>query len=233
MSYQISTSNNGDNLHTKLEHIISNSLPNNYIGKLRNNPESVFKWDPYDVDILLTMYCQLIEYTTISYIITSGLTLNEPILLVMLNQKLVNVVNIDFIKNLFVSMFSDYDIDIREVRDNTVSCSFPKILNVTQSSVNITNHITIPEQISTKLIFLYTLADHAAYHFKCFKTFKDTDYQHDKVSRLQGAYLHELLTRNPDHNIEKFVSVKNRDKKKIIKNSNINSESCQYEESHN
>jgi hypothetical protein len=75
------------------------------------------------------------------------------------------------------------------------------------------NNRILSNGLSSKLLKMYVLADHAAYHFL---SDHKTDYSHADMKNVENKmFLHNILTQEPNEKIQSFIYIPSKPEAKI------------------
>ncbi|UHB41768.1 PmV-like protein [Macrobrachium rosenbergii nudivirus] len=177
-------------------------------------------WDSSYVDLFLNLYAQCADLEFFMFTTLETRKSNEPITLHIdpkdtnINHVL-HVVSIPYIQSLL-----DY-VNFKEIKSNTM-CKF-KLPNIFPLQFNedipdkdtmlmLKDGINVNANMTKRLINLYVAADHAAYHYKQFKNYRNADYTHtniikrSKIERIKEIkHCHDLISNTPNRNIKAYL----------------------------
>lgn len=215
---------NESGFYNKMETIIGNAVNESYLSA--KDVLTKFEWNTArDLNILLDMYTQLINESSIKVCVVEVQICEAIIVAAEEDTSTVHIVNLDFIKQLFNVYCSQQNLNVQEMPNDQTNTVYelPQIITVAKPTV-IRDHldiekITPPHPIMAKLVFLYVLADHAAYHYSQFIKYKDFDFKHLRIQRNAGfcEFLHDLITTEPNEHIQDYITTKQEMQKHPVK----------------
>ena len=120
-----------------------------------------------------------------------------------------HVLSINYIKNLFAVKFP-FEYEVYAAKRKLEEVKLPSIFKIDNILPDYNEH-SISIALTNKLLMLYVIANHAAYHYTQLKESKSADYAHNQIEKTSQTstgvfYLHNLFTRKPDDKISQYVS---------------------------
>lgn len=212
-----------DTLSEHLTTICNGALTNAVYKELDVNPN---QWHDYYINILLHMYITLIGEDSIDCKFLNQ-TLQEPILWYEKTKQKYNdadeivshfeefdtknidhIISIGFIKSLF-SMKHPMEIEVQSAKTKLEEFKLPSILKINNTQSDYNEH-SLSLTLTNSLLMLYTIANHATYHYNQLKETNDADYVHNNVEKTEATndsifFLHNLFTKKPNNKIHHYV----------------------------
>lgn len=199
-----------DTLSNRIIKCISSSLRKGDFEELQN--DGCNKWNDLYVEMFLQIYSKLIDESTFTYI-CSDVFLNEPLVLFKYNKNTVNyihVVSVPFIKHFFLTKNKKKRIIPEESKLEEFKP--PKFFLCDAETFEdddcdllfgSSNRIVLSNELIKKLIKMYVLADHAAWHYL---SDNKNDYLHAGTREIENkVFLHNIITVNASEKLQTFI----------------------------
>ena len=223
--YSLTSTSINSKSDTLCEHVttICNSALNNAIYKeLDANPH---QWHDYYINILLHMYITLIGEESIDCKLINQ-TLHEPILWYEKTKQKCNnnfigtqyeefdaknidhIISVSYIKSLFC-MKHPMEIEVHCAKKKLEEFKLPSIFKINDTQSDYTEH-SLSLTLTNTLLMLYTIANHATYHYNQLKENNDADFDHNYIEKIEVTndsvfYLHNLFTKKHNNKINQYV----------------------------
>lgn len=217
-----SINSKSDTLYEHLTTICNGALNNATYKELDANPH---QWHDYYINILLHMYITLIGEESIDCKFINQ-TLHEPILWYeKSNQKSNNIfvgtqceefdaknidhiISVSYIKSLF-SMKPPLELEVHCAKQKLEEFKLPSIFKINDNQSDYTEH-SLSLTLTNTLLMLYTIANHATYHYNQLKENNDADFDHKNIDKKEITndsvfYLHNLFTKKHNNKINQYV----------------------------
>jgi hypothetical protein len=203
MSFALGSKTNpcNDTLIELIANAFGKCLSREDIIRMQPNPAKWF--DDIHPKVLLSLYSHMIGVEKIPVAIVND-KLIEPITLYRgPKNKLIHCVSIDYCKTLFQlePMFR-----VENAKQVLMTFNYPEILTVGDSNQVGYSKYVLSRPLTVKMLVLYNIANHAAYHYALFKQYKTLDYTHSNMRDISKEFfLHQLITPTKDYKIANYV----------------------------
>lgn len=203
MSFALGSKTNpcNDTLIELIATALGRCLTDNDINSMSKNP-SLWLSDIHP-KIILALYCHMIGADRISVTCINE-KLIEPITLYKgPKNKLIHCLSLDYCQTLFQlePMFK-----VENAKQVLLTFNYPEIITIGDSDQVGYAKYTLSRPLTVKLLLLYTIANHAAYHYCLFKAYKTLDYTHSDMRTISKEFfLHQLITSTKDSKIANYV----------------------------
>lgn len=219
-----------DNLIGYVNNIVAGCLSTSELALLENEFHKGADWnEELYKKALLNMYSSRINNNSFSVRIINT-SLLEPIMIYINQQKtnkkhtvldeedsfniddIVHIVSMNYVKLLFNKQ-NKYIATTQE--KNLVEFKLPQLFGVNDSNFMQPQNV-ISKELSYRLLVLYVIADHAAYHYFEFVKKQEIDYTHHNFQTWENNnklihgnfYVHDLITKHEDYKIDQFINAK-------------------------